>query len=217
MDARSSLSAHACFASVKVRALSLTRSTPTQDTYIFVYRCHKAFEGSDQQQLNPHSAVKWYALTVTGCLGLSVLDQVVNKFMTRAHADQSFSLGAVVCGASKTRDGLPSISSSPPLRTPSEGSASRGYVEVLLKCEIPRKKESARSTPPCPSSSEQRNRAQLKARTAGSSCSSASHVHELLSGPPVSADAALSRRIHSVHEVDEKQSPIGSRGSGVRR
>ena len=217
MDARSSLSAHACFASVKVRALSLTRSTPTQDTYIFVYRCHKAFEGSDQQQLNPHTAVKWYALTVTGCLGLSVLDQVVNKFMTRAHADQSFSLGAVVCGASKTRDGLPSISSSPPLRTPSEGSASRGYVEVLLKCEIPRKKESARSTPPCPSSSEQRNRAQLKARTAGSSCSSASHVHELLSGPPVSADAALSRRIHSVHEVDEKQSPIGSRGSGVRR
>lgn len=183
MDVRSSLSAHACFASVKVRALSLTRSTPTQDTYIFVYRCHKAFEGSDQQQLNPHTAVKWYALTVTGCLGLSVLDQVVNKFMTRAHADQSFSLGAVVCGASKTRDGLPSISSSPPLRTPSEGSASRGYVEVLLKCEIPRKKESARSTPPCPSSSEQRNRAQLKARTAGSSCSSVSHVHELLVGP----------------------------------
>ena len=183
MDARSSLSAHACFPSVKVRAVSLTRSTPTQDTYIFVYRCHKAFEGSDQQQLNPHTAVKWYALTVTGCLGLSVLDQVVNKYMTRAHADQSFSLGAVVCGASKTRDGLPSISSSPPLRTPSEGSASRGYVEVLLKCEIPRKKESARSTPPCPSSSEQRNRAQLKARTAGSSCSSVSHVHELLVGP----------------------------------
>merc|ERR1712216_900481 len=30
-----------------------------KDTYIFVNRCHKAFEGSDQQQLNPHSAVKW--------------------------------------------------------------------------------------------------------------------------------------------------------------
>ena len=146
MDARSSLSAHACFASVKVRALSLTRSTPTQDTYIFVYRCHKAFEGSDQQQLNPHTAVKWYALTVTGCLGLSVLDQVVNKPVTHAHADQSCSVGAVVCGASKTRDGLPSISSFPPLRTPSEGSASRDNDEVFLKCEIPRKKESARST-----------------------------------------------------------------------
>ena len=96
MDARSSLSAHACFASVKVRALSLTRSTPTQDTYIFVYRCHKAFEGSDQQQLNPHTAVKWYALTVTGCLGLSVLDQVVNKYMTRAHADH-LRCGCVRC------------------------------------------------------------------------------------------------------------------------